>query len=1305
MQNFILIYITYYYTVTIFTIKKDYLRLSSYARFKPCILLSRYPRFNFTTSNVLYYNEDYYPKLIPEGTEIETPENCVSKIESVQVVFNDLKSKSKFKTSELKTFYTISSNEEFQHFINGNFESVESQEIIELTDGLKLIDTKLLSPDYNFMASMYRNSIKEWYETEQVFRMTVQPTDEGKIYIDLPPLLNISNIKNLYKSIQNLINNINSLEKKGFLNVIDLRDKEFNFIQTYLNSLLNYKYPGSDETKEGQKISKNWDISPGKSTIESYKWTFNFLMLNLYYLTLEGLQSLEQIEDLTDESISDFQSDLINLNRDLYGKIDPSIRNKIQKRGITIFQNIYTGFDTEYQNKDTKTNRLLSVQLAVNTHTFIKIPWPSVYSIGSIGTLNQVEYKKKHQTYKGPYNYNKVENSLNNLINLVRNVRFNKHDQSIKLLIEGLIKKGYKHFEKDNCFFFSIPLTSIEKFIYYNNKGKGYSFKDMVNQSNVMGEPQLSQSYDLIISELIDIFSSGPSKYQENNLNVAWDVEGLENFTMPSYKDNMIVESDSSLNSNDSEFELKSDLESESEFSSPTNKLIKYKPAMKKMSRQYMTNFTSDKISVTKYKTNYFIGHLTNADLSMLSDFDSFKENLDIVNKSFITLGKSFQYQNSNIQIRDTMLLAPSGSKSLSAISRLYGEAFHKIQLTKEEISNMDQLLRDNKEKFQEYALRDAEITLIHALWTEHFHFSIKSIGIPITLSSLGSKFVKNNWEEINYAGYQIHPKILIGDANTVQTPIGLLHSSEIGLKLSLYISNYKGGRNESFMYGVDKDTYWFDYDLISAYTTILSNAGHPLYENGSSLTDKKLKELKIEELLFSYTIIKGTFKFPKTVKFPSIPCHINESTTVYPLEGSCILTGAEYLLAKNQGCEITVQECYRVPFSKTIKPFEQIIHKIQKLRRDYKKGTISNLFYKEMGNSIYGNIVKGMNDKRKFDIKSNRTIRMDASSLSNPLIASWTTAFIRSIIGECLQGISVLQPAGKVVSVTTDGFITDVPNLEDELIANSKSNSNLLGFYKRMRDELSEDNKALEVKTEGKGIISWTTRGQLGLESRIKATTGFQVKSLSNSELAVILIDKLSSENKFFEYIQFSLRSAKDIYLKGGHVTPVYRDQIFRIQFDNRRKILLEDAFKDEFDWSQRLLDSKPLKNVEECDTLRSLSKLHKTRVYNKKLNAISTQTIKSYEDIAIRNFIKVYYYNPIDYGLRGDEFSNYSAIIQFIHNFKPKFKISKSSISNLKSRKLIFKPTPRLKETISFVKYVKMKFPEFKDEIFFEN
>lgn len=47
----------------------------------------------------------------------------------------------------------------------------------------------------------------------------------------------------------------------------------------------------------------------------------------------------------------------------------------------------------------------------------------------------------------------------------------------------------------------------------------------------------------------------------------------------------------------------------------------------------------------------------------------------------------------------------------------------------------------------------------------------------------------------------------LIGDASVTQTPLGLHATKGIGLKLALYIGNYKGGRNESFMFGVDTTT------------------------------------------------------------------------------------------------------------------------------------------------------------------------------------------------------------------------------------------------------------------------------------------------------------------------------------------------------------------------------------------------------------------------------------------------------------------------------------------------------------------
>jgi hypothetical protein len=114
-------------------------------------------------------------------------------------------------------------------------------------------------------------------------------------------------------------------------------------------------------------------------------------------------------------------------------------------------------------------------------------------------------------------------------------------------------------------------------------------------------------------------------------------------------------------------------------------------------------------------KNYYLIAHLTPADLSLLSDFDEIKEELSIVNGSFVTLGKALKYSGKNIHIRDTMLLAPGGGRSLAAIGRLYGGVLNKLEITREDLENMQGFLERDKAKFTEYALRDAIISLIHA--------------------------------------------------------------------------------------------------------------------------------------------------------------------------------------------------------------------------------------------------------------------------------------------------------------------------------------------------------------------------------------------------------------------------------------------------------------------------------------------------------------------------------------------------------------------------------------------------------------
>lgn len=45
--------------------------------------------------------------------------------------------------------------------------------------------------------------------------------------------------------------------------------------------------------------------------------------------------------------------------------------------------------------------------------------------------------------------------------------------------------------------------------------------------------------------------------------------------------------------------------------------------------------------------------------------------------------------------------------------------------------------------------------------------------------------------------------------------------------------------------------------------------------------------------------MVNCDFEFPSNVKYPSIPCYVDKTTTVYPLKGTAFLTGPEFLLAK----------------------------------------------------------------------------------------------------------------------------------------------------------------------------------------------------------------------------------------------------------------------------------------------------------------------------------------------------------------------------------------------------------------------
>lgn len=367
------------------------------------------------------------------------------------------------------------------------------------------------------------------------------------------------------------------------------------------------------------------------------------------------------------------------------------------------------------------------------------------------------------------------------------------------------------------------------------------------------------------------------------------------------------------------------------------------------------------------------------------------------------------------------------------------------------------------------------------------------------------------------------------------------------GINLSKYIvhfiSGYRGGRNESMMYGYDNvlehGRSYYDYDMTSAYTTVMSILGHPEYNYARRIFDNDVKEMydkDPKQFLFNYVVLDVKFKFEDTVKYPCIPARVDENSDIYPLSGSGVITGPEYLVARSMGCEITIKEGVEIPFkstkpaevnkeenkvellqhhsknvSKMIKsevleklkdkqhggksrketvketdveslfdyeaPFRQIIKELQQKRREHEKYTFHNYMYKEIGNSIYGLVAMGLSGKTSYDIKTKTYLRVDGGILSNPVLASYITGFCRAFIGECLNNVQLLN--GYIVSVTTDGFISDLEDLEKKILGLGDSNLYCFKVYKQLRKLLTKteegfDDSALEVKNvESKGLIT----------------------------------------------------------------------------------------------------------------------------------------------------------------------------------------------------------------------------------------
>ena len=164
-------------------------------------------------------------------------------------------------------------------------------------------------------------------------------------------------------------------------------------------------------------------------------------------------------KDIGDDDISDLLADYKVTQTLLHAGIDPSLRSHLSKRGVSIMQNIYTGFDTEYKNIDIKWNKLLSVQLAVNTRTALKLPLIEDYKLSSLEASTGERYAIKLGSY---LNSSLILDYINKSIKYIRDLKFGIYDNSIKKLIDGL-KIDTPFVEKDDSVYFLFERTGIKQ--------------------------------------------------------------------------------------------------------------------------------------------------------------------------------------------------------------------------------------------------------------------------------------------------------------------------------------------------------------------------------------------------------------------------------------------------------------------------------------------------------------------------------------------------------------------------------------------------------------------------------------------------------------------------------------------------------------------------------------------------------------------------------------------------------------------------------------------------------------------------
>ena len=543
----------------------------------------------------------------------------------------------------------------------------------------------------------------------------------------------------------------------------------------------------------------------------------------------------------------------------------------------------------------------------------------------------------------------------------------------------------------------------------------------------------------------------------------------------------------------------------------------------------------------------------------------------------------------SNVAFIDTLLITPGGM-GLAECGELLG--LPKLTIPAPySITNMREYLLGDRAGFEAYALRDAEIAVRYALQVRNFCARELMIDrVPATIGAMAvSRFTKtlkeNNMSPEVCLGTHIKTRELwLTEKQAFRTIKNPASVPSRELFETFPINCYHGGRNECFMMGVTPSDHWYDYDLAGAYTTGLLDILTPDY--GNIRLSKNPDDYCGHVMGFALV----TFRFPESVPYPSLPVRTDQYGLFFPLSGESWATAPEIELALSLGAEMTIHNGIIVPWicdtsphnSESTSVFLPFVQQVRENRNRHIKGSLEEKFWKEIGNSLYGKLAQGLRAKTAFDTARGLNRSLPPSSVTQPFFAAHVTGFIRAVAGELMNA---LPSDSSVVSVTTDGFLTNCP------LDKINMSGPLSSRFQSLCDIVDPGSSMLTCKHEVSQLIAMKTRGQLtyrAIQGKpvVHARAGVKPPAdIPRSDYNDYMVDLYLNRLPGQTLSRSTLISTREMWLSESDLVSREQDIRLNLEFDFKRQPV-QPAMNE----GHLLMFSRPWDNMEEALQQRSL-------------------------------------------------------------------------------------------------------------------